>query len=492
MFRMLNKIELKHILLLALLVRLIAVLFSKGFGWSDDQFEVLEVSHSWVKGWNFWLNDGTASVHSIVYPGINYLILWSCETLGIIDAQTKMYVLRLLHALFSLITVYYSYKITAKISDGVTAKKVGLILAIGWLFPFISVRTLIEWVCVPFCMYSFWITLQAEENSKKSLWLWAGFWIGVAFGIRLMALIFGGGVGLVLLYRKQLLPAIIYGMGILGGMFALQGIVDWAVWGNPIASTYAYFEYNATHHGDYPQNNPLTFTLVLMGLFIPPVGLFLFYGFLRTWKKHLILFLPALAFLLFHSLFPNRQERFIFPMLPLYAILAVVGWEEFRKNSSFWINRIGLYKNIWLFTLCFNAILLTVFCFSYVKKSRVEPYTILSRRGDVRSFVVSNFIRENFLVSQFYLGYPQKINFYSFDLGHTSQDIQKFDQQYRPNYILFISDEKLNERLRQMQTVYPNMKLLEVVEPGFVDQIAHRLNPKNNRNFVVHIYQTGT
>jgi hypothetical protein len=492
MYNLLIKLKIKHIILIALIVRLVAVLFSKGFGWSDDQFEVIEVSHSWVRGWNYWLNDGKPSVHSVVYPGINYLILWGCEALGLTDAQAKMYVVRLLHALFSLITVYLGYKITAKISDEITAKKVGLILAIGWLFPFISVRTLIEWVCVPFCMYSFWITLQAEENNKKSLWLWAGFWIGVAFGIRLMALIFGGGVGLVLLYRKQLLSAIIYGIGILAGMFALQGIVDWAVWGNPIASTYAYFEYNATHHGDYPQNNPFTFTLVLLGLFIPPMGLFFFYGFLKTWKKHLILFLPALAFLLFHSLFPNRQERFIFPMLPLYTILAVVGWENFYQKSSFWNKNQNLYKIITYFTFTVNAILLGVLSLSYVKKSRVEPWSILAKKGDVRAIIIHTLNREDYLATQFYLNEQHIIAQKSFDLRHNITEIQAYDRNLKPNYILFITDEKLNDRLKQMRSIYPHMKLLEVVEPGFVDQIAHRLNPKNNHNFVVYIYQTGT
>jgi hypothetical protein len=179
-------------------------------------------------------------------------------------------------------------------------------------------------------------------------------------------------------------------------------------------------------------------------------------------------------------------------MLPLYTILAVVAWEEFRNKSLYWAKRKRFYKNICIFTLSINTILLTVFCFSYVKKSRVEPYTILGQRGDVRSIVISNFKRENYLISQFYLNYPHVINHSSFDLGHTTDEIKQFDYINKPNYILFISDEKLNERLKQMRTVYPNMKLLEVVEPGLVDQIAHRLNPKNNRNFVVYIYQTGT
>ena len=493
---MLSKIELKHILIIAFLLRLIAVFFSKGFGWSDDQFEVIEVAHSWVRGWDYWLRDGTPSVHSVVYPGFNFLILWISENLGITDGQDKMFIVRLVHALFSLLTVFFGYKITERLAGSLVAKKVGLLLACFWLFPYLSVRNLIEWFCVPFCMFSFWVMLLAEKETRKRLkyvlWIIAGFGIGTAFGIRIMSLIFGGGVGLALMYRKELQTAIVYGLGIILGMFSLQGTVDGLVWGNPLGSTRAFIEYNMTQHGLYPTNHPLFFILVILGIFIPPVSIFLSFGFIRTIKKHLLLFMPAFCFLLFHSLFPNRQERFIFPMLPLFIVLGVIGWESYVSGNVFFNKYKNFYRKIIFSFIFINAILLLVVATHYGKKSRCEPWTIIARQGDLRDVIIhvhnDNFQHE----SQFYLNNQKPIHQPVVQLTDSDDAIHQLEQQYRPNYIVFIRDEKLTERTIQMKRIYPRMYPLEIVQPGIIDRLVHFMNPKNNPNFVVHIYKTGT
>ena len=74
-----------------------------------------------------------------------------------------MLLIRLLHAIFSVLTVWYGYKITRKISDDATAKTTALMLAFYWFFPFLSVRNLIEMACIPFIMTGMWQLLSAEE-----------------------------------------------------------------------------------------------------------------------------------------------------------------------------------------------------------------------------------------------------------------------------------------------------------------------------------------
>ena len=50
---------LQQLMIIGLLVRLVAVVFSKGFGWHDDHFLIIESSQSWVDGfdYNYWLPD---------------------------------------------------------------------------------------------------------------------------------------------------------------------------------------------------------------------------------------------------------------------------------------------------------------------------------------------------------------------------------------------------------------------------------------------------
>src|SRR5438874_8316462 len=96
--------------------RLLAVLFSKGYGMHDDHFLVIEAAQSWVDGadYNNWLPTITKSVttpsgHSLLYPGLHYLLFKLLQFLGMYEPQSKMYVVRFIHAAFSMTIVYFGY-----------------------------------------------------------------------------------------------------------------------------------------------------------------------------------------------------------------------------------------------------------------------------------------------------------------------------------------------------------------------------------------------
>ena len=56
-----NFTPLQQLMLLGILIRLLSVIFSKGFGWHDDHFLVIEASQSWVDGYDYnnWLPSDT-------------------------------------------------------------------------------------------------------------------------------------------------------------------------------------------------------------------------------------------------------------------------------------------------------------------------------------------------------------------------------------------------------------------------------------------------
>lgn len=70
---------LRFALITGIVLRFIAVIFSKGFGMHDDHFLVIEVAQSWADGtdYNNWL-PGSGSTqpsgHSFFYCGIHYLL----------------------------------------------------------------------------------------------------------------------------------------------------------------------------------------------------------------------------------------------------------------------------------------------------------------------------------------------------------------------------------------------------------------------------------
>jgi hypothetical protein len=92
--------------------------FSQGYGMHDDHFIAIEEPWSWTQGMDYdgWLpgTKGEASepsIYSFFYPG-NKIICYSkvCMPSGLKNPKIKMFFIRLLLALFSLLVVYYGYK----------------------------------------------------------------------------------------------------------------------------------------------------------------------------------------------------------------------------------------------------------------------------------------------------------------------------------------------------------------------------------------------
>ena len=158
------------ILILGIFFRLLAVIFARGWGMIDDHFLVIESAQSWVDGsdYNDWLpgsphNQGPTG-HSFFYPGLHYLLFSFFRSVHLEDPQIKMLIVRFLNASWSLLTIYFGYKITERLSDEKSARLVGLLLALFWFMPWISVRNLVEVTCIPFLILSVWFIISRESQ----------------------------------------------------------------------------------------------------------------------------------------------------------------------------------------------------------------------------------------------------------------------------------------------------------------------------------------
>lgn len=194
------------VMIAALFFRIIAVIFAKGYGMSDDHFMVLEWARHMLDGVE--TNTSRPAGHSIVYPWLHYLILFSFKKIGLYKPELIMYVVRFLHAALSLLTVYFSYKIVLLRKNKIVAGEAGLLVAILWLFPFMSVRNLIEVVCIPFIMIATYFLLKYENKKQLVLPLISGLFLGIAFIFRYQTNLFAAGFVAVLLFRRDILAAI--------------------------------------------------------------------------------------------------------------------------------------------------------------------------------------------------------------------------------------------------------------------------------------------
>ncbi|WP_439880346.1 glycosyltransferase family 39 protein [Pontibacter sp. MBLB2868] len=513
-------IPLSVILIIAFVIRMLAAFFSQGFAFSDDHFDVITIAQGWLDGLPLWLNEPMPPRHSMLYVLIHYGIFYTMEYLGVYSPEVKMTVVRVLHGLYSLLIVYYGYKITERLSNKANARLVGLMLALVWFMPFMSVRNLVEMVCIPPFMAAFYLMLKGEQSDRKRLmpYFWAGVLFALAFTLRYHTMLFGAGAGVVLLYRRQWREAFSLMAGFLVAATAVQGTIDVIFFDYPFHSIVAYFLYNTENAYNYSTGPVYRFALTILGFLVPPVSAFLVVGYFRTAKLAPKMFWGGLIFFVAHSLFPNKQERFILPLLPLVMILGVIGWQQYARNSRFWQNRRKLLAASWIFFWVLNLIAAVGLAFTYTKKSRVAPLVYLSEKQDMDAAVLDF---GNHSVKAPPLFYLNRISV-DYDLYVTDKDMVWADYlqgkkqlpeefamiytlngdktvatldsaiqstPYKPDYVVVVGTDDMEERMARLHSLFPNLKLEHVISPSLYDKLLHFLNPRVHKDEQVNIYK---
>lgn len=489
---------------IGMLLRFIAVLFSKGFGMHDDHFLVIDVSQSWVDGGDYyrWLpgtegNTGPDG-HSLFYVGFHYLFIKLVQLFGIYDPQLKMYLVRGIHALLSLLVISFGYRIASLITDRKVAYKVALLLSVFWFMPFIGVRNLVEAVTIPFLMYGTLILLRQEIIRKGNepgyhitSFLVAGFFLGLGFSVRYQTIFYTGGLGLALLILGNWKGMLATAAGFLSSVVIFQGGIDFIVWRQPFAELMAYINYNINHAFDYNTMPWYHYGVVLFGLLIPPLSVMLLFGYFRLWRKQFLLFFPVFLFLVFHSVFPNKQERFIIPVLPMIIVIGLAGWESWATASRFWKNNPKLLTSLWLVFWIFNLTLLLTVTPMYSKRARVESMSYLKQYEGIKNIMIED-------VNQRVIRFPplfymkQWPHTYFFMKGNNYEELNRWLDWENPDrvpaFVLFYQPDDLEARVDSLKQFMPGLVFETYVKPSIMDRFIHWLNPVN-ANESIFIYR---
>ncbi|MBA3664388.1 MAG: glycosyltransferase family 39 protein [Bacteroidetes bacterium] len=488
---------LNQLLILGFFVRLFSVIFSKGFGWHDDHFLIIESSQSWADDYDYnnWLpaegdNTRTPQGHSLFYIGIHYYIFKFFKLIGIADPQLKMVFIRLLHAMWSLLVIKYSYKLTELYSNKRIAWYVGIFTAFYWFMPFMSVRNLVEFVCVPPVLIAIYLLSKPMLTSRNVLI--AGLWLGIAFSIRFQTVFISAGIGLALLImRTSLKNILLLALSFLTVVALSQGVVDYCIWKKPFAEFLSYVQYNVDNAGVYGTDNWHMYFDLIFGLLIPPLSFLLFAGYIVSGKKIPLIFWPVFFYLAFHTYFPNKQERFIMTVLPLIIISGTIGMFMIYEKRKEKIN-IRLFKFCKIFVIVLNLILLPILTLSYSKRHRVESMTYLYHKNDSNSFMVEDSNKENdFLMPPlFYYGKWFSVlgMSKSFNADSALYYYNRIEVKQRPNYVIFMQAENIAARVDSLKKRFPTLVYETTIEPSLIDKTLFFLNPLND-NQTAFIYK---
>lgn len=323
------KHPLLYILLLAVVVRLLAAVFTTGSITESADFNYYGIPETWFA------------------------------------SPVIVYVARLILCAFSLLIITLAYRITKIIADKTTALEIAVFCAVLWFMPYSSVHPITSVVALPFLLYGTLLVLKQHhllENNEiekfhRTTFIIAGFFIGLGFAVCFNSIIYYLGILLTLLILKNWKGALMTLIGYISAVLLTQIVVDLVVYHRPFVAMAEYF--SSIFYTGIDFKWPLLFILVL---FVPPMSIMLLFGFFKVWRKYILLVIPTFLTLL--CSFLTFDFEILLMVIPTYLIAGYVGWKEFYKNSAYWIGNKWLVMTCYiLFALLNTALLILSFIY---------------------------------------------------------------------------------------------------------------------------------
>lgn len=494
-------------LLLGGALRLLAAIFSQGFLASDDHHVVITAADRIASG------DGLPPTYarSALFPAAIAGVMTITRSLGVHDPGIEMMFVRLAHAAYSLLVVYFVYRILQTSPSDPPSLRSGQALplagerertsrsaavtggffaAVFFAMPVTSVHQLEESVCQVPLLAAYWWWQRGEtgggirDGASAIARLASGAALGVALILRfpLIGLV-AAFVVIGLLQPRRIETKLAFLAGLIV-VVVLQGYSnalinhEWWYSFKERLGPMLHPQRMALESEGYPSSPPWHYILTLLAALIPPASVLLLAAAAKggTSRQYLLPGAGVLAFLLSHSLIANKQERFLLPILPILFILIVAGLPWLAS----WLRR--WYRAMWWYFWAVSGALLLVLTFSFSKKDRVAPLVYLYRRHDATGVLVAQY-NQTFTVPEYYLGQPRPVLVVSTERGVV-------DTALKINYVVLYSDTPDSDRAALAEALGRPLTLLTVITPSLSDRIAHAINPRHNKARTAAIYTT--
>jgi hypothetical protein len=497
-----RKHPLLTVLILAVVLRGLAVVFSKGYMVSDDYWETVRVAYNWlIHGlWSSpehlltWRDPVTRTIARFPLYHLGVLVVMKIYAAFHIYALNDiMYGVRAAHAAVSLISVWCVFKIVEMVTKSRSwALIAGLVIAAHAAMPFLSVRNLIEMVGGHFWILALYLLYRNHSSYRHKTLLLAGLVTGLAWMIRFEIAFAALPVPFVLWYeRKSIRPALVYSLGVVV-MLLLSGFVDWWMLGSFAASTINHISQVLTEPPPY-QTPRYIYLPVIFGFFLPPLSLIAVpLAFVRSfWTRHKILAFSCLVFIIAHTLSPSRQERYIIPIIPAMFTLLTLAVHHHWSHHGFWFRHRRAFMAVVAATVIINLVVLIPLTFNYSRKGRVEPFVRIEEQGTPASAgVVVLTPQQGGQYPLDYAGTPRIRHAMVYRWSELSPVAERNEKHPYRYFVLYPPrSEDLSAYVDSIETYFGPIKELYHSSPSTVDYVLHFLNPKHNRTNEAWLYR---
>jgi hypothetical protein len=335
-----------------------------------------------------------------------------------------------------------------------------LILLLGFYFaaPFALSRPMFESMAAPWLSWAGFFALRYDRRpTLTSLFLGAAA-ATVSFLLRPQV----GFCSLIFL----ILPVIhkrwidLLWVGLFGGfLFFISGLPDFVLRGDWHFSLRALAGYNFEHGHEYGDQPWTFYPLLLLALFWAPL---IFHRVSSIWlfdylKKYRSLLTMGLLFIFLHSLFAQKFERFLIPLLPLILVL-LTPW-----IASLWEN--GHYKRLGS-AILLNMALWGAASFQPAQDNIIKMALYLDKNPQIKSVYRIDQIPE--WIPTAFIQNPQ---FQFLDISKQALEKLKLNCQER---IVLPTDLNILA-MNKSWTIEAHFTV------NWMESIAYRFNPNNNR-----------
>lgn len=411
-----NKHPLSIVLLTALFLKIIAIIFSKGYNFESEYFYYVETPNAWLDNID---NDGYSTPQgiSLLYVTINYLIFGFFKLFGIHNPQWLMFFSRLIHGLLSLTVITLGYRITKIVSNRRFALNVAWVLGLLWFVPYISVHTIAEAVSLPFLLYGTLLVVKQEKlrnefksnNLHRSSFIVAGVFFALGFSIWYYSILLYLTIIIVLSAKKNVKGSTMTLIGFLVTIGVTQTVPDLIVWGRPLVELRAFL------------SNILNINLII------PISYYVI---------AIVTILMTVCFLVY--------GRYI----NLHC--------KCHKYNK-------LQKYLYAICIFVNTVLLITTTLMYSNKPEVKAMTYLSKDKNVNLFIIND--EDSCEAKRPPLFYEKNWSDYIIVNQENINVVSSLNKE--ADYIVFRGNKDLNERVENMKAYYPNIKHEVTYKPYF-------------------------